>query len=353
MAMSSQSVDIVDRAVGMAIGTAVGDALGIPFENLTRKEIKDIQMSLSREESLFVNVAGRNPYIPKEWATGRWGDATQLSLAVMRAIVKHLDDDAGNLPLLNCIVDEHVREWRLCTDGWGNGTKSAIERIAQGSHSCENSGGPSTGNGVIMKLTPIAFFFHICQLSVDEELVEGVCRMTHDSPVTLATALIYISLCLFIFEHGLPSSDGERKAFLQDVFDVALKYEAKYNLAIEKDLLSVRVHRYMTTFDQMNTELLLDVSDGGTYFCVETLSMVVGFVAVQRLTFQTLLKAIEMGGDTNIVAAMLGALLGATEGRQSIDPARGEHVFRADFVRQVGEEFGQTLVYQQNRLPTH
>ncbi|CAF1229423.1 unnamed protein product [Rotaria sp. Silwood1] len=351
MPMSLQPNEIIDRALGMAFGTAVGDAMGIPFENLTPEQIAKIQMSLNEKDSLFINAAGRNPYIPKEWPAGRWGDATQLSLAIMHAIAKHLCDGAEKTPLITSIVDEHVREWQHCTDGWGTGTKSAIERIAQGSYSYCNSGGLSTGNGVIMKLTPLAFFFHVCDLNIDDELVEIVCRMTHVSPVTIVTALIYVHLCIFIFENDLPSSSVERKAFLQYVNQLSVKYECKYNLVTHQDLLSIRIHRYLEKIDEINNELLLDVSHGGTFFCVDTLSMVVGLVVSKRVTFETLNKAVQMGGDTNIIAAMIGALLGATQGHQAIDKRRTEIVFRSDYVQQIGEEFGQALVHYLNLLP--
>lgn len=337
--------EIIDRAIGMAFGTAIGDAMGIPFENLTTEQIAEIQMITNQNESLFVNTAGRNPYIPKEWPTGRWGDATQLSLAIMHAIAKHLSEGNNDkLSLINSIVDEHVKEWWDCTDGWGNGTKSAIERIAQGSYSYCNSGGSSTGNGVLMKLTPLAFFFHVCTHPVDDQLIELVCRMTHMSSVTVATAFIYVYLCVFIFEHGLPSSPLEQKIFLQHVHQLSLKYELKYNLVTPKDLLSNRIVQYLEKIDQITDELLLNVSHGGTFFCVDTLSMVIGLVVRKRVTFTTLEKALELGGDTNIVAAMIGALLGATQGLQAIDGRRVEIVFRTNYVRQVGEEFGQTLV---------
>ena len=350
--MLLQPNEIVDRAIGMAYGTAVGDAMGIPFENLTPKQITEIQMSLNKNESLFVNAAGRNPYIPKEWPTGRWGDATQLSLAIMHAIAKHLDAGTEKLPLIKSIVDEHVREWHGCTDGWGNGTKDAIEKIAQGSYSYYNSGGLSTGNGVIMKLTPIAFFFHVCKLNVDDELIETVCRMTHTSSVTIATAYIYIYLCVFIFEHGLPSSEVERKAFLQYAYELSIKYESKYNLVIQKEVLSIRVQRYLENMNDIDNELLLDVSQGGTFFCVDTFSMVIGLIATKQVTFETLERALQMGGDTNIVAAMIGALLGATQGEQAIDSRRTGIVFRSDYIRQIGEEFGQALVQYLHLLPS-
>ncbi|UJR32656.1 hypothetical protein I4U23_020116 [Adineta vaga] len=343
--MSLQSDEIIDRTIGMAFGTAVGDAMGIPFENLTPEQIVEIQMLFKKDDILFFNTAGRNPYIPKEWTTGRWGDATQLSLAIMHAISKYLvDDSKEKLSLINSIVDEHVKEWWDCTDGWGNGTKSAIERIARGLNTYENSGGSSTGNGVIMKLTPLAFFFYVCKQNVDDDLVESICRMTHMNLVTITTAFIYIYLCMFIFEHDLPSSYEEKQVFLQYVHQLSIKYESKYNLTASKDLLSIRIYRYLQEINDINDRILLEVSHGGTFFCVDTLAMVIGLLATKPVTFTTMEKAIQLGGDTNIVAAMIGALLGATRGKQSIDNRRCEVVYHANYVRQVGEEFGQTLI---------
>ncbi|CAF0851675.1 unnamed protein product [Adineta ricciae] len=347
--MSLPSQEIIDRSIGMAFGTAVGDAMGIPFENLNPEQIVEIQMLSKKNETLFVNTAGRNPYIPKEWATGRWGDATQLSLAIMHAIAKYLNNtDKPNLLLIDSIADEHVKEWWECRDGWGNGTRSAIERIASGMYSYKTSGGSSTGNGVIMKLTPIAFFFHVCKHEVDSELVEAICQMTHMNSVTITTAFIYIYLCMFIFEYGLPSSREEKEVFLQYILQLSLKYENTYNLTIPKDLLSIRIHRYLENIDDINDRILLDVSHGGTYFCVDTLSMVIGLLVTKPVSFATMEKAIGMGGDTNIVAAMIGALLGATQGQQTIDPRHCEVVYRTDYVRRIGEEFGQTLIQYLN-----
>ena len=314
-----------------------------PFENLTPEQIAEIQTSLNKDESLSVNVADRNPYVPKDWLTDRWGDATQLSLAIMHAIVKHLDSDAEKLPLVTSIVDEHVREWRNGTDGWGNGTKNAIERIAQGSCSYLSSGGTSTGNGIIMKLTPLAFFFYISNIDVNDELVEQVCGMTHTSPVAIATAYIYLHLCLFLFKHHLSSTDTEKRSFLDYVYQLSITYETKYSLITSEDLLSVRIHRYLENITNSSNELLLDVNHGGTFFCVDTLSMVVGLIAEKRVTFETLEKAVQMGGDTNIVAAMIGALLGAIQGQAAIDNRRAQMIYRSDYVRQIGEEFGRAL----------
>lgn len=336
---------IPDQTIGLAFGTAIGDAMGIPFENLTPAQIAAIQMSLKDNECLFVNAAGRNPYISKDWQTGRWGDATQLSLAIMHAITKHLSNKSENRPLIQRIVDEHVHEWKLCTDGWGNGTKSAIEKIVQGTCSYLNSGGTSTGNGVIMKLTPLAFYFFMLNSEIDEDLIEQLCRMTHTSSVTVATALIYVHLCVFLFKNNFPSIREEKITFLQYVQQLSIKYELKYKLTNEKELLSIRIQQYLDNLANMSNELLIEVSQGGTYFCVDTLAMVLGLIVRESVTFKTMEKALEMGGDTNIVAAMIGALLGAIHGQSAIDSRRVKAVYRSEYIRQIGEEFGQAYLH--------
>ena len=107
--MSFERNDIIDRAIG--------DAMGIPFENLTPEQIAEIQKSINKDESLFVNVAGRNPYVSKDWPTGRWGNATvavdhkhcgrararmveryrRLGVMEPKAPLKELDKDAARM----------------------------------------------------------------------------------------------------------------------------------------------------------------------------------------------------------------------------------------------------------------
>ena len=62
---------------------------------------------------------------------------------------------------------------------------------------------------------------------------------------------------------------------------------------VAEDLLSIRVQRYLDNISEMNDGLLLDVSHGETFFCVDILSI-------------------------NIVAAVLGALSGAIQGQSII-----------------------------------
>lgn len=333
---------IIDRAVGLALGTAVGDAKGIPYENLTRQQIIDLQNERNKNgddnESVYARISGLNPYIPTDWPQGRWTDDTQLTLAMMRALTKYFQ--SGDL--MSHIVHEHIVEWNETTSGWG-GTKTAIERLSLGTHTYMNSGNVAEGNGVLMKLTPLAFFYFLSGHQDDHE-IERICRMTHTSNVAVATACIFIHMCMYLFQNTLESI-----GFLQHMLQVAIQYETKYDLKEERQLVSKRIERFLSTIssDGIDENVLITVSDGGTYYCVNSLTMLIGLIATStngKPDFTTIVRASEIGGDTDSNAAMLGALIGATQGEAAIDKQHIDALYRNEYVQKIGEDFGIALV---------
>jgi ADP-ribosylglycohydrolase len=183
---------ILERTIGIALGTAIGDAKGIAYETLTRQQIIDLQ---NKNEKTFYTPVTNHPYIPDHWQIGRWTDDTQLSLAMMRAITKYLQ---SNEDFMSNVVTEHIIEWKESVAGWG-GTKNAIERLSNGTHTYLDSGNKAEGNGVLMKLAPLAFYYSLCQNANDNE-IETICRMTHNTSVALSTACIYVHMCIDLFE---------------------------------------------------------------------------------------------------------------------------------------------------------
>ncbi|CAF1256425.1 unnamed protein product [Didymodactylos carnosus] len=356
--------EIMNRALGLVLGVAVGDAKGIGYELLTRQQILELKQTREKEnestdekEMLYPHVTTSNPYIPHDWPCGRWTDDTQLTLAMVRAISKSIETKT---PLfsnegMSYIVEEHITEWKECVHGWG-GTKTAIENLNNKSHTYKNSGNTtSVGNGVLMKIAPLAFYYYILdektpveRLERDDE-IEILCRMTHNTTVAVMSACVFVKMSIYAFKHSL-SSHAERLSFLDYASQVAIHYEHKYGLDIDKDvknILSTRIKRYIQELkqtDSISEETLISVSNGGTFFCVDSLSMVIGLLACQVPSFDTVVRATEIGGDTDSNAAMIGALVGGMKGQKEIDEHHVKYLYRTDYVRQVGEEFGAKLV---------
>ncbi len=59
------------------------------------------------------------------------------------------------------LVEQHLIAYYQSTVGWGEGTKQAMQRLHSGGYTYFNSGSDSTGNGVIMKLCPLAMYYTV------------------------------------------------------------------------------------------------------------------------------------------------------------------------------------------------
>jgi ADP-ribosyl-[dinitrogen reductase] hydrolase len=329
--------EILEHTIGIALGTAIGDAKGIAYETLTRQQIIDLQDK--NEKTLYAPVT-THPYIPENWQIGRWTDDTQLTLAMMRAITKYLQTKED---FMSNVVNEHIIEWKETVAGWG-GTKNAIERLSNGTHTYLDSGNVAKGNGVLMKLAPLAFYYSVCG-NVNENEIETLCRMTHNSPVALSTACIYVHMCIYLFEKKKCNSND----VLQYIYQLSLKYETKYELNEDEYLLSLRIKRYLEakSSSDIDEKLIIDVSHGGTFYCVDSLTMIIGLIACLPTcepNFDTLIRASEIGGDTDSNAAMIGAIIGGMKGVKSLDEEHITQVYRTDDVRKTGEEFGLAII---------
>ncbi len=339
------SNEILERSIGLVLGTAIGDAKGIAYETLTREQILELQKS--NDTALYRRVTN-HPYIPKDWQIGRWTDDTQLTLAMMRALTKTLRQ-SNAADLMANIVHEHIIEWKESVAGWG-GTKNAIERLANGTHTYLTSGNQAEGNGVLMKLAPLAFYYSLCE-NVNDDEIETICRMTHQTSVALATACVYVHMCVYLFAR----KNGTSKEFLQYIQQLSLQYESKYQLTEEKHLLSLRIQRYLDvdSIANIDEKLIIEVSHGGTYYCVNSLSMIIGLLAslpTCEPNFETLVRASEIGGDTDSNAAMIGAILGGMKGLTHLDQDHINQLYQMDSLRKVGEEFGRAIIeYLANR----
>jgi ADP-ribosylglycohydrolase len=110
----------------------------------------------------------------------------------MRSLINKRKIDFEDITL------EHVREYDRSLIGWG-GTRTAIERLKLKTHNYTNSGNKATGNGVLMKLAPLAFYFSKNDFEYEEkiDIIVKVAKMTHDSPSAIVTA---ITMTLFYEE---------------------------------------------------------------------------------------------------------------------------------------------------------
>lgn len=278
----------LERITGSLLGAACGDALGAPFEG---------RALVDREELLGSSVQD---------AVLSYTDDT----AMMRTLARHLGAHAGRV-LDDRLILEFARDWRADPRrGYGAGPPQIFRAaladgdwrgVARGLF----GGAGSLGNGGAMRTAPVAFL----PGSITERvgLARQQAALTHAHPLALDGAGL---LCAAIaLAHPTDHTGSEQ--FLAGMAPYV--HTAEFREALQRVDTVVR-HR-------------LPPAEIGSVLgnSVSALSSVPTALAVFRLNPDdpeaAILGAVQVGGDTDTIASMTGALVGARCGDGALPDA--------------------------------
>lgn len=245
------------------LGFAIGDALGVPFEFKLRDSFKCTDM---------VGYGTHNQ--PK----GTWSDDTSMVLATMKALYDN--EMATDLEK----IMENFRKWRYdgeftpwgkCFDIGGT-TAGAIIRSMRDDdpnfwgNRAENT---ANGNGALMRILPFAF------ADYPMDIIDTVAALTHNTTRSKFACQWYIDICRKIIT-GVND-------FFDDPYLVAIKNMSR---------------------DQL---------DSSGYVIGTLVSAIWCFLNTNNYK-DCVLMAVNLGNDTDTVAALAGALAGLQYGYENI-----------------------------------
>ncbi|WP_095101320.1 ADP-ribosylglycohydrolase family protein [Pseudomonas sp. Irchel 3A5] len=317
-------VDKTDRALGAFYGLALGDALGMPTQSLNRAQI---QARFGRILTLM--AADADQPIAPNMPAGSITDDTEQAVLVGELLVA----GAGRInpsDLAQSLIDwEAVMQAKGSQDLLGPSTKRAIEMILAG-HSPEESGRFGTTNGAAMRITPVGIAADIADPQRFIASVVQACQVTHNTTLGISSAAAVAGAV----------SAGINGASLSDALKlgiVAAKLGEQHGHWVAGGRIGARIEwAQQLCADCANEalpDLLYDVI--GTSVASQE-SVVAAFALVQQVAadrlsaFDALCMAASLGGDTDTIAAILGAILGASQGLQAWPPALIDQVKRVN-----------------------
>ena len=282
----------IDRQRGTLLGLAVGDALGAAIE--------------FRAPGTFEPVTGYRGNGPHGLAPGEWTDDTSMALAMADSIGTvdwDLDDQARR----------YVRWWRegaysvndRCFD-IGNTTIAALKRFELG-QDARHSGDPSeraSGNGSIMRLAPVPIRYadlfpdHLEKLST--RAAESSLT-THASPQCLS-ACRYMTLIACGLIHGI-----DRDEVLSPDWPPLAELKRIQPLHPEVQQISGGSFRV-----KERPEIR------GSGYVVESLEAALWAFSSADDFEQAVLRAVNLGDDSDTTGAVCGQLAGACWGESGI-----------------------------------
>lgn len=295
---------------------AYGDSVGLPYETMNAQAIA---AHMRKREAQGVDPhslqsTNRNPYI--EWQpVGAWSDDTILSQAVAAAIIK---TDGSSDVLLDAVAEEHVTAYRQYIKtsgprkyGFGGSTSRSMQRLDQGGHWSEVGEKAGRGNGVLMKLAPLAYFHVISNvLSADsDKVVEQFARMTHDNAFSAMTARVHHDVLGWLLE----DDSNARHLLLDAATEMAEMAEESY-VGMDQTLTKPRLSRRLGGMAVKYSRGRLDAREvirhnpRGGFDSVGTLGRAYGAYALKGSFPENVWQAVELGGDTDSIASIVAAM---------------------------------------------
>ena len=263
-------------------GLVIGDALGVPVEFTPRAVL---------EENPVTGMMGHGTYdMPK----GTWSDDTSLTLATMQSIV---NKDAIDLEDIMNEFSLYVSESKYCqyhVFDYGNTTIESINRFDSGypASKCGGRGDRDNGNGSLMRILPLAFI-----PGITYKEIEDISALTHAHPKSKIACVLYIEIARSMLENDLEISEHIARS--------CEKIKEYY-----KDC------EYLKDFEAI-LEGDYDVYEGRSYV-IKTLEAVLYCLSETSNFSDAVLKAVNLGRDTDTVAAIAGGLAGIYYGYDGI-----------------------------------
>jgi ADP-ribosylglycohydrolase/tetratricopeptide (TPR) repeat protein len=266
--------DLAGRIDGALIAYACGDALGVPWENAPAANVHATPGQIEQ----FPAREG--------WPRGATSDDTALTLLLAR----HLADRDGDGDPAAFLAN--LAEQETAIRGLGPTTTTAIERFRRGDETAGSPGKPT--NGAAMRALPIGWVLPHDQAERRRQVTIAVSRATHTRPEALVAACVIAACASWALEGASPSM------LLAAAADEAR--EAAQAVTTEARLAEMLTQISAGAWEPPAAGVSLDP--------YETVSAALWCATRATSLRSGLVSAVQLGGDTDTVAALVGGLIG-------------------------------------------
>ena len=297
------------------IGFVVGDTMGVPVE------------FNSREKLLLNPVTEMLEYGTHNMPKGCWSDDTSMTLATMDSIIKCKEINTNDM------ADKFIKWYRngeYTATGImfdiGTTTQQALVKYQRGIDIASKCGGEreyDNGNGSLMRMLPIAYYSYLKVLEDIEilKIVKEVSSITHRHPISILGCYIYVRLAIELLK------GKELLQAYQEIKKLDYSYFTEDTIYRYERILNNDIGLYSIN----------DISSNG--YIVSTLEAVIWSLINSKSFNETIIKAINLGEDTDTVGACVGGLAGIYYGIENIKQKWKDNILRYDYIINMCKEF--------------
>ena len=271
------------------MGLCVADALGVPVEFMSREKLK---------MNPVVDMRGFGTH---GQPAGTWSDDTSMALCLADSLKKGLDyGDVMTKFLMWFDEGAYTPDGEVFDIGIS--TRKDINRFSDGIEplKCGGLSEHDNGNGSLMRILPILFYIQsIYGTDFDEAfaIIHNVSSLTHSHKRSKIACGIYISVAAMLIGHM------DLKIAVELGIYKAAEYYSKQGEF--KDELSHFERLFEKGFEKLDEKMIK--SSG---YVIDTLEASIWCLLNSSNYKDCVLKAVNLGEDTDTVAAVAGGLAG-------------------------------------------
>ena len=315
-----------EKILGGIFGLCIADALGVPVEFQSRDE-------LAREPVTDVRGYGTH-----NQPAGTWSDDTSMTLALLDSLVHGLNYFDIMQGFRGWFYKDKYTPHNEVFDV-GNACRIAIMRFAGGTPPllCGGSSEYDNGNGSLMRILPLVFYLHthygddFMRNEKAVEIMHNVSALTHAHRRSQIACGIYLSIAQKLMS----------KMRLNFAVEFAISQAWDYYNANTEyaDELMHYVRLHAAKFKDLSEN---EIRSSG--YVVDTLEAAIWCLLNSNSYESCVLKAVNLGEDTDTVAAVAGGLAGMYYGYESIPNQWKEKIAKADYIAALCDALDNTLI---------
>ena len=315
------------RAYGALAGLALGDALGMPTQAMSPEQIRAVYGRITG----LVDGDASQPYAPGMPA-GSVTDDTEQALLVASLLVRGRGSSSGRVALDAGEFAHALLAWedsmieRGSLDLLGPSTKAALELVRAGEDPL-SVGGAGTTNGAAMRVTPIGIAMSTADPEAFADAVWSSCQVTHATRQGFQSAALVAAAVSMGIDWDTPSA-SDMTALLWKALTYVDSLPERGAWTPDPDVVAATRRAMQLVANPASSSLECLVEQVGTSVAsAQAIPMAFALLA-RDPSPRALLDAANIGGDTDTIGAIAGAILGA---------ALGEQVLPADSLSMIEE----------------
>ncbi len=289
-----------ERTTGAMLGLACGDALGAPAEFKNKAQVE-------REFGTLREMVGGGVWLP-----GEWTDDTGMALCVAEGILA-----APQAPVSE--IGKRFLRWRVAAKDVGETISAALYNFqgdwplaAQNTPQAQS--GQAAGNGSLMRTLPVALAYPETEIMLRQSA--RISAMTHWDAQAETCCAIY---CRWV-QHLL-NGEALRESW-RDALTETRETAANYGMTPETPGIVPANHPLWSRLEKVESLAYEELQPSGyAGYVVECLEAAAWCVLYSDNIEQTLVRAVNLAGEADTIAAVAGGAAGAFYGAEEI-PAR-------------------------------